>query len=107
MLAFLNIGLKAAFLIPAISVLWSILIGGPVTSLDISVPFTGNGLSGSGTIIPLQAPITLLANTIATIVVVLPFMAPLFNIFIWGLQVKLALLVISIFQWILGLFIQN
>jgi len=90
-ISFLNFPLKVAFVIPAIVICWTILIGGPVTEM----PFG------------LQEPLQFIADAIATIVHVMPWMDPIVTIFIMGIQVKIMFIIVSVIQWIVSIFVQN
>jgi len=100
MLSFLNIPIKFVWLVPAIILGWTLLIGGPVTDLDLSFPFTDIEL-------PLQEPLQMFADTIASLVTVLPFMEVIFNVFVWGIQIKLMLIIVDIIWRVVGMFIQS
>lgn len=91
MLAFLNISAKYVFLIPIIVIVWTLLIGGPVTEM----PF--------GT----QEALDVIANGIANVIHIMPFMDVVFDVIIWGVQIKVMLMIINILKFILDLFVQS
>jgi len=98
-ISFLSIIPKYLILIPAIVLAWTILIGGTVQDLNIDIPFTS-------TVIDLETPTDILANQIAAIIDMMPFMAIVFSVFIWGLQIKIVLLLIELIWKVLSLFVQ-
>jgi len=99
-LSFLSVVPKFVYLIPAITIAWSLLIGGTVTSLDISIPFTDTN-------IPLDSVVQLIADQLATIVNIMPFMEIVFTIFIWGIQVKIMLFIVELYWKITSIFVQS
>lgn len=99
-LSFLSIVPKFVLLVPAIVFAWSLLIGGTVQDLNISIPLTS-------TTIDLQTPTVLLADTIASIINIMPFMEVVFDILLAGLQIKILLVVVQLFFRIIGIFVQT
>jgi len=98
MLAFLNIGARFTVLIPLIVISWSlimglgeedVLFGGVITEM----PFG------------LQDSLQFFANTIAVIVYTMPWFEVIFDIMLWGVQIKLLLMSVSLFRWIISLFV--
>jgi len=91
MLSFLNFGAKWTILLPAIGVAFVLLVGHPITEMPYG----------------LQEPLELLANGIAVAVDTLPMMEVIFDIMIWGIQIKILLLTIEILKWVISLFTSN
>jgi len=79
---------KYAILFPAIIIVWTLLIGGTVQE----APFG------------LDTVLTIVANGIATIRDIFPFMEPVINVFFWGVQIKIALLIIKGIMWIVSIY---
>jgi len=91
MLSFLNFGAKWTLILPAIGLAYVMAFGQPVTEMPYG----------------LQEPLELFANGIAVAVDTLPMMEVLFDIMIWGIQIKLLLISIEIFKWVVSLFMSN
>jgi uncharacterized membrane protein len=87
MLSFLNFGAKFVLLVPAIVLVWTIVIGGPVTEMPFGV----------------QDELQFFSNMLAMVVDILPFMDVVFNVIIWGIQIKLVLLGVELFKFVLSL----
>jgi len=99
-LSFLSIVPKFVLLVPAIVIAWSLLIGGTVQDLNISIPLTDTNID-------LQTPTVFFADTIATIISILPFMDVVFQVLLIGIQFKILMIVVSLFFRIIGMFVQS
>jgi len=86
----LSIGASAkfVFVIPALIIVWTLLIGGPVQEL----PF--------GT----QTGLNAFAYVIQQLITVMPWLDVLYNMLIWGIQIYIFLLVVQVFKWILSFY---
>jgi hypothetical protein len=89
--------LKFTIIIPIIVVVWTIIIGGPVEDLNLSLPFTDQTLN-------LQEPLEYFSNVIATVVDVMPWMEIIFNIIVYGIIIKFILVIVDLFWRLIGFF---
>jgi len=89
-LNFLSIPAKYVLLLPAITIAWTILIGGPVTELPFGM----------------QEPLEFFANQLAMIRDFMPWMEVIFQVFLIGVQVKLFMLTADIIFRVIGIFVQ-
>jgi len=91
MFSWFNFGAKFIIVLPAIFIVWELLVGATVTELPYG----------------LQPALETFANGIALAVDTLPMMEVIFDIMIMGVQIKLLLLTIEIFKWVVSLFTSN
>jgi len=91
MLSFLNVAPKLIILFPIITVTWAVIIGGTVSEMPFGM----------------QPALQMLADSLASLINIMPWLEVVFDVFIYGLQIKLLLLGVQLFQWILGLIVQN
>jgi len=99
MLSFLKIPIKFVLLFPAVVLAWTLVIGGPVTDLNLSLPFMEGSLD-------LQTPLELIADTMASLIAIMPWLEPMYQVLVWGLQIKVVLILVDIIWKVLSIFVQ-
>jgi len=87
MLGFLNFGKIFVFLIPALVIGWTLAIGGPVSEMPFGI----------------QGPLEIFADKIASLIAIFPWLEIVFDIFIYGLQIKIILLSLEIIKFVIGI----
>jgi len=90
-LSWLNLGTKFTLIIPMVIVLWTVVIGGPVTEMPFDT----------------QNALQLFANTIHSAIDIMPFLDPMWNVLLWGIQIKIFVLSVQVIQFVIGLFLNN
>jgi len=87
---------KITTLVPIILAVWTLLIGGSVKDLDLQIPF-------SDIVIPLQTPLELIADTMASIINLMPWFEVIYNLFIAGIVIKFMLILFELFWKVITL----
>jgi len=80
-----------------IIIVWTIVIGGPVQDLNLSFPFTDRTIL-------LQEPLEIFGDTMASLVSALPWLDTPYTLIIIAIQIKMLLIFVDLFRWIVGLF---
>jgi len=84
----MSVGAKFVFLVPLIVISWTLLIGGPVDEL----PFGA------------QTPVNAFAYVVSQLIVVAPWLEVIYDIIIAGIQIKIMLMVVEIFKWVISVY---
>jgi len=99
-LSFLSIVPKSVYFLPALVIVWSILIGGTVSDLNIAIPFTETGFD-------LQTPTVFIADVIATLVSAMPWMDVILDVFLFAIQFKIMIMIVGIIKFVVSIFVQS
>lgn len=96
----LKLGLKVAVVVPAIGIVFTVVFGGLVTTMDVTIP-------GTGTTLEIQDALEYMANVIATVINVLPWMEAIFNVIIAGIAIKFFIIMFELMWRVISLFMSS
>jgi len=76
----ISLGTMTALVVPIIVVVWTIMIGGPVTEMPFGI----------------QPALQMFSNTIHSLIAAMPWLEVIYDFFIWGIQIKILFLVVEL-----------
>lgn len=96
----LKLGLKVTLVVPAIGIIFTVVFGGLVTTMDFTLP-------GTDTEVQLQDALVHAANIIATVINVMPWMEAVFNVIVAGIAIKFFIIMFEVMWKVISLFMSS